>query len=162
MQLMRAGSDPELPFSPIVASGPNGANPHSVPSDRALRPGDLVIVDWGAAVQDYFSDLTRVLAVGEIEPEFVRIVRATIDANAAGRAAARPGIPIGEVDRAARSVIESAGYGPYFIHRTGHGLGMEGPRGTVCLRGEPAGPRAGDGLHRRAGDLTSWPGRRAD
>ena len=74
MQLMRAGSDPELPFSPIVASGPNSPNPHAVPSDRALRPGDLVVVDWGAAVQDYFSDLTRVLAVGEIEPEFARIV----------------------------------------------------------------------------------------
>ena len=137
MQLMRAGSDPELPFSPIVASGPNSPNPHAVPSDRALRPGDLVIVDWGAAVQDYFSDLTRVLAVGEIEPEFARIVRATIDANAAGRAAARPGIPIGEVDRAARSVIESAGYGPYFIHRTGHGLGMEAHEEPYAFGGNP-------------------------
>jgi len=137
LQLMRAGSDPEMPFAPIVASGPNGPNPHAVPTDRALTPGDLVIVDWGATQQDYFSDLTRVLAVGEVEPEYTRIVSVTIDANAAGRAAARPGIPIGEVDRAARSVIESAGYGPYFIHRTGHGLGMETHEEPYAFAGNP-------------------------
>lgn len=125
VQLLRAGSDSELPFSPIVASGPNSANPHAGPSDRPLQRGDLLVIDWGAAVGDYYSDLTRTFAIGEVEPELAEIVRITINANAAGRRAGKPGIPAGDVDRAARQVIESAGYGKYFTHRTGHGLGME-------------------------------------
>lgn len=124
-QLFRAGSDSDLPFSPIIASGPNSANPHAVPSSRTLTSGDLVVIDWGATDQGYFSDLTRTLAIGNIHPEFENIARVTIDANAAGRAAIKPGIPAGDVDRAARRVIDAAGYGQYFIHRVGHGLGMQ-------------------------------------
>lgn len=126
LQLLRAGSGPEMPFAPIVAGGPNSANPHALPSSRKLETGDLLVIDWGAAYQDYFSDLTRTFAVGAVEPELERIVQITLEANRAAREAARPGIAAGDVDRAARQVIENAGYGAYFTHRVGHGLGMEG------------------------------------
>ncbi|MEZ0397180.1 MAG: Xaa-Pro peptidase family protein [Anaerolineales bacterium] len=126
MQLLRHGSQSEMPFAPIVSAGPNGANPHAVPSDRPLQPGDLLVVDWGAACDGYISDLTRTFAVGEVEAEYENIHRIVQEANAAGRAAARPGVPCAHVDIAARTVIEQAGYGPYFTHRTGHGIGMEG------------------------------------
>lgn len=125
LQLLRHGSEPELPFFPIVASGPNSANPHSTPTDRKLEMGDLLVLDWGATIEGYVSDLTRTLALGEVEAELAHIAQIVQQANAAGRAAARPGIPAGEVDHASRNVIEMAGYGQYFIHRTGHGLGME-------------------------------------
>ncbi len=126
MQLLRHGSQSEMPFAPIVSAGPNSANPHAAPSDRRLQPGDLLVVDWGAACDGYISDLTRTFAVGAVEAEEARIHRLVQEANAAGRAAARPGVPCAEVDRAARAVIERAGYGAYFTHRTGHGIGMEG------------------------------------
>lgn len=125
VQLLRSGSQPELPFAPIVSSGPNSANPHASPSPRPLQKGDLLVVDWGATVDDYISDLTRTFAVGEVDPEFKKIHQVVLEANAAGRAAARPGLPCAVVDQAARSVIASAGYGPYFTHRTGHGIGLE-------------------------------------
>jgi len=125
VQLLRHGSESELPFPPIVSSGPNSANPHASPSDRNLQRGDLLVVDWGAAVDGYISDLTRTFGVGEIEAEFRRIADIVLAANAAGRAAGRPGVPCANVDEAARRVIEQAGYGAYFTHRTGHGIGME-------------------------------------
>lgn len=128
LQLLRAGSEPELPFSPLVASGPNGANPHAFPSERILQPGDLVTLDWGATVDGYFSDITRTYAVGgaPVPDELRRAYAAVQAANQAGRAAVRPGATGQDVDRAARQVIEAAGLGQYFIHRTGHGLGLEG------------------------------------
>jgi Xaa-Pro dipeptidase len=126
LQLLRAGSEPEISFSPIVASGLNSANPHGVPTDRPLSPGDMLIFDWGATYNGYTSDLTRTFAISEIDPEFERIAAIVDDANTAGRAAARRGVTAGSVDQAARAVIEQAGYGQYFFHRTGHGIGMEG------------------------------------
>lgn len=125
-QMLRAGSDSELPFPPIIAFGPNSANPHAVPTDRKLARGELVLFDWGAAMNGYFSDLTRVYSLGEPDPELDRIARIVEEANRAGFEAAKPGVRAGDVDKAARSVIEKAGYGEYFIHRTGHGLGLEG------------------------------------
>jgi Xaa-Pro dipeptidase len=125
-QLLRHGSDPEIPFAPIVSSGPNGANPHASPSDRKLQAGDLLVVDWGAAYEGYISDLTRTFAVGEVAEEYMKIHKIVQASNAAGRAAAGPGVPCANVDKAARDVIEKAGYGEYFTHRTGHGIGMEG------------------------------------
>lgn len=126
IQMLRKGSDPEMPFAPIVSSGPNSANPHASPSDRKLSPGDLLVVDWGAYYRGYVSDLTRTFAIGEVAPEYQHIAKIVAEANAAGRAACRPGIAAGDVDRAARAVIEKSGYGIYFTHRTGHGIGMEG------------------------------------
>ncbi|HET7010587.1 MAG TPA: Xaa-Pro peptidase family protein [Anaerolineales bacterium] len=125
LQLLRAGSEPELPFFPIVASGPNAALPHAVPTLRRLQRGDLLIVDWGATVEGLISDLTRTFSLGDVEPEFQRIHNIVAEANAAGRNAVQPGAPCRAVDHAARAVIEAAGYGPAFLHRTGHGIGLE-------------------------------------
>ncbi len=123
--LFQLGSDPQLPFFPIIASGPNSANPHATPTDRPLQNGDLLVIDWGASMDGYYSDITRTFAIGQVDPELAHIVEITAAANAAGRAAAQPGIPAGAVDRAARAVIADAGYRQYFTHRTGHGLGIE-------------------------------------
>jgi Xaa-Pro dipeptidase len=125
LQLISHGSDISLPFSPIVAAGPNGANPHSQPSLRHLVAGDLLIVDWGASYGGYVSDLTRTFAVGEIDPLAEKIHKIVQEANSAGRAAGRPGVSCADVDLATRQVIEEAGFGPKFTHRTGHGIGME-------------------------------------
>jgi len=125
LQILKAGSDASIPFAPIVASGPNSANPHATPTDRILTPGDMLVVDWGASHEGYISDLTRCFAIGKVDPEFMQIAEIVRQANAAGRSAARPGIPAGEVDTITRSIITQAGYGDYFTHRTGHGIGME-------------------------------------
>jgi len=126
MQLLKHGSDSDFPFAPIVSSGPNSANPHASPTERKLQAGDLLVVDWGAAYDSYISDLTRTFAVGEVDDEYQKIHKIVQESNAAGRAAAMPGVPCANVDIAAREVIENAGYGKYFTHRTGHGIGMEG------------------------------------
>jgi Xaa-Pro dipeptidase len=126
VQLLKSGSEPEMPFAPIVSGGPNAANPHASPSERKLQAGDLLVIDWGATYDGYISDLTRTFAVGQVEEEYVKIHRIVQEANAAGRAAAKPGVPCANVDQAARAVIEQAGYGRFFTHRTGHGIGMEG------------------------------------
>lgn len=126
IQLLRHGSNSQLPFTPIVASGPNSANPHSFPGDRPLQEGDMLIIDWGANIGGYFSDLTRTFALGEPGEEMKTIAHCVHQANKAAREIAAPGVAAQEVDQAARQVIEDAGFGQYFIHRTGHGLGLEG------------------------------------
>lgn len=136
-QLLRAGSDPEFPFSPIVSGGPNSANPHASPSERPLAVGDLLVIDWGAYYNGYCSDLTRTFAISEVDSEFNRIAEIVKLANEAGRAAARPGVSAGSIDDAARGVIDRAGYGEYFRHRTGHGLGMEGHEAPYMRAGNP-------------------------
>jgi Xaa-Pro dipeptidase len=135
MQLLKHGSEPELPFSPIVSGGPNSANAHASPTNRKLQAGDLLVIDYGATVDGYVSDITRTFAVGEVDAEYEKIHKIVQQANAAGRAAGKPGVPCAEVDKAARAVIESAGYGEYFTHRTGHGIGME-PHEEPYMRGD--------------------------
>jgi Xaa-Pro dipeptidase len=125
IQLLRMGSDPELPFEPIVALGENCANPHAVPTERALRQGDLLLVDWGASFEGYLSDITRTFTYGSVDEELLRIGEVVLAANRAGRESGAAGMTAGDVDQAARAVIEAAGYGTFFTHRTGHGLGME-------------------------------------
>lgn len=125
VQLLRHGSEPEMPFSPIVSGGPNSANPHASPTERKLQAGDLLVIDWGATYEGYISDLTRTFAVGEVDEEYRKIHKIVQEANAAGRAAGKPGARCADVDIAARNVIEKAGYGKFFRHRTGHGIGME-------------------------------------
>ncbi len=124
-RLLAQGSDPALPFFPIVSFGENSANPHASPGERVLKEGDLVLIDWGAAYQRYCSDITRVFALGDLHPELDKIALFVAEANTAGREAAKPGVPASAVDRAVRQVISEAGYGDYFTHRTGHGLGGE-------------------------------------
>jgi Xaa-Pro dipeptidase len=134
-QLLKYGSEPELPFSPIVSGGPNSANPHASPTERKLQSGDLLVIDYGATVDGYISDITRTFAVGEVDAEYEKIHKIVQQANAAGRAAGKPGVPCAEVDKAARDVIEETGYGEYFTHRTGHGIGME-PHEEPYMRGD--------------------------
>ena len=137
LQLLRHGSNPNLPTFPIVSGGPNSANPHAHPSDRPLSPGDLLVIDYGANVDGYFSDITRTFAIGEVEPEYRQIAEIVLQANKAGREAVKPGVTAGSVDAAAREVIEQAGYGKYFFHRTGHGLGLEVHEDPYIRAGSP-------------------------
>ncbi len=122
--LLREGSQGEA-FAPIVVAGPNSAFPHAGPSDRPLETGDLLTLDWGALYQGYQSDMTRTFVLGEPTLQMARMHDAVLAANQAGRLVARAGLPAQEVDRAARRAITLAGWGEYFIHRTGHGLGLE-------------------------------------
>ncbi|MBN1536543.1 MAG: aminopeptidase P family protein [Anaerolineales bacterium] len=125
IQLLRCGSQSELAFEPIVASGPNSANPHATPTQRKLSHGDLLVIDWGARIDGYISDLTRTFAIGSVDPELARIAKIVKEANAAGRETASPDISAGAIDHATRNVIATAGYGEFFTHRTGHGIGLE-------------------------------------
>jgi Xaa-Pro dipeptidase len=124
VEVLRAGGEGAA-FVPIVVAGPNAASPHAVPSDRPIRSGETIVIDCGACVGGYVSDITRTFAIGGLPEEMTRIYEIVEEANAAGRVKAGPGVPAEEVDRSARAVIEAAGYGGYFIHRTGHGLGLE-------------------------------------
>jgi Xaa-Pro dipeptidase len=123
--LLREGSDPDLPFFPIVASGPNSANPHAVPGSRLLQTGDLLIIDWGARVDGYISDITRTIAIGPISSQLREIYETVRTANQKARALSVSHLTAGLIDHEARHVITTAGYGEQFIHRTGHGYGME-------------------------------------
>jgi Xaa-Pro dipeptidase len=144
LQLLRSGSEPKLPFTPLVAGGPdNSPNPHHFPGGRKLQTGDLLIVDWGATADGYFSDITRTFGIGEVGKELQTIHQTVQAANAAGRQAAKPGATCDAVDKAARDAIEAAGYGKYFIHRTGHGLGMEGHEAPYIRAGNPMKLEAG-------------------
>jgi Xaa-Pro aminopeptidase len=109
----------------IVASGPNGASPHHHPGDRVIEIGDLVVCDYGGRWHGYFSDSTRTFVVGEPSAHQKEIHEVVLAANEAGRAAVAPGVACQDVDRAARQVITGAGLGDHFIHRTGHGIGLE-------------------------------------
>ncbi len=121
--LLAHGAD-KLAFDPIIAAGPNGALPHAVPGDRLLAAGDWIVVDWGAVVDGYVSDLTRAVVLGAPVGPLLQVWDVVTRANAAGRDAVRPGVRAEAVDAAARAVIEAAGYGAAFAHRTGHGLGL--------------------------------------
>jgi len=124
-----------LAFSPIVCTGPNGALPHAVPSARPFQVGDWVVVDWGAVVDGYDSDITRAVVFGEPTGELCKVHEIVCLANVAGRAAAKPGVAAQSVDAAVRAVIEAVGYGDYFIHRTGHGLGLEAHEAPSIMGG---------------------------
>ncbi len=106
------------------SSGPLTASPHYAGGDRAIGPGDVVVFDWGGRLEGYHSDVTRTVVVGEPEPEFVRAYEATLAANEAALRAVAPGVACEAIDLAARAVLEDAGYGEFFIHRVGHGLGL--------------------------------------
>jgi Xaa-Pro aminopeptidase len=108
-----------------VASGPNGSLPHHENGSRAIAAGDLIVLDGGALCQGYASDITRTVAVGTPSAEAREVYELVKRANAAGRAYGHVGATGHAIDAAARAVIEAGGYGPQFLHRTGHGLGLE-------------------------------------
>jgi Xaa-Pro aminopeptidase len=109
----------------IVASGPNAASPHHEPGGRTILPRDAVVMDFGGELAGYFSDTTRTVVVTEPPEDFQRAYAAVHEAQGAAVDAVRPGREAQEIDRAARTIIDAAGYGDRFIHRTGHGIGLE-------------------------------------
>ena len=115
----------DMSFDPIVVSGPNGSLPHGVPSEREIRQGEFVTMDFGCVYHGYCSDMTRTVAVGFATEEMQRVYETVLAAQAAGIAAARAGVTGREVDGAARAVITAAGYGDAFTHSFGHGVGVE-------------------------------------
>jgi len=119
----------------IVASGPNGASPHHEVGERVMGNGDAVVLDFGGRLDGYFSDITRTVIVGEPPTEFDLVHDVVGRAQQATFEAVRPGAPAEEVDRAARDVIDDAGYGQWFIHRTGHGIGLELHEPPYIVRG---------------------------
>lgn len=122
--MRRAGSD-GVAFETIVATGPNGAHPHHVPGDRVLASGDLVVIDFGATVAGYASDCTRTVALGAAPDRLVEAYDVVLQAQLAGVAAVRAGIACTDLDAVSRGIIESAGYGGYFGHSLGHGVGLD-------------------------------------
>ncbi len=128
---MRRRGASKAAFDIIVASGPRGALPHGVASGRKMRRGDLITIDYGAVVGGYHADTTRVFSLGKPSRKGREIFNIVLEAQMASVEAVRPGATCGEVDAAARDIINKAGYGDHFGHGTGHGVGLdihEGPR----------------------------------
>ena len=138
---MRRGGAESTAFETIVAAGPNSAKPHHHPTERVIRPGDLVVVDFGATFEGYRSDMTRTFCPGgEPDAELARVLGVVRESQARGVAAVRPGIGVKEVDEVCRTVIAGAGWADRFEHGTGHGVGLDiheaptvGPLSTAIL-----------------------------
>ncbi|USZ69942.1 Xaa-Pro peptidase family protein (plasmid) [Halorussus salilacus] len=125
-RLLSARGGEGLSFETVVGSGPNGAKPHHRHGDREIERGDPVVLDFGASVGGYPGDQTRTVVFAGDPPEGYEEVHETVlEAQRAAVQAVEPGVPAAEIDRAAREVIESAGYGEQFTHRTGHGVGLD-------------------------------------
>ncbi|MFE6224550.1 aminopeptidase P family protein [Streptomyces sp. NPDC057854] len=120
----------------VVGSGPNGANPHHEAGERVIERGDMVVLDFGGLKHGYGSDTTRTVHVGEPTDEERRVHDLVREAQQAGFEAVKAGIACQDVDRAARRVITDAGYGDYFIHRTGHGIGVTTHEPPYMIEGE--------------------------
>ncbi|WP_431985608.1 M24 family metallopeptidase [Streptomyces griseoflavus] len=133
--LLRRTGHSQVDFT-IVASGPNGANPHHENGDRVIERGDMVVLDFGGLKDGYGSDTSRTVHVGEPTDEERRVHDLVREAQEAGFRAVRPGAACQDVDRAARAVITDAGYGEYFIHRTGHGIGVTTHEPPYMIEGE--------------------------
>ena len=114
-----------MSFDPIVVSGPNGSLPHGVPSEKTVQRGEFVTMDFGCIYHGYCSDMTRTVAVGFVTDEMRKVYETVLSAQAAGIAAARAGASGKTVDGAARAIIAAAGYGSFFGHSFGHGVGVE-------------------------------------
>jgi D-alanyl-D-alanine dipeptidase len=119
----------------IVASGPNGASPHHEPGERTIGDGDAIVLDFGGTVGGYGSDTTRMYHVGEPSSRYRAVHEIVLAAQQAAVAAVGPGVAAQSVDAAARAVIAAAGYGEYFIHRTGHGIGLDGHEDPYIVAG---------------------------
>lgn len=119
----------------ICASGPNGANPHHSTGDRILQEGDAVVFDFGGTIDNYHADVTRTAHLGEPSDEYRKVYEIVLRANRVALGEFRLGNTCQDVDRAARKVITDAGYGEYFIHRVGHGLGLDGHEEPYLVEG---------------------------
>ena len=133
--LLRHFGHEQVDFT-VVGSGPNGANPHHEAGERLIEPGDVVVLDFGGLMYGYGSDTTRTVSVGEPPAEVREVHEIVRQAQQAGVEAVRPGVTCQDIDRAARAVITDAGYGQYFIHRTGHGIGVTTHEPPYMIEGE--------------------------
>src|ERR671910_3277 len=133
--LLREFGHSQVDFT-VVGSGPNGANPHHEIGDRVIEDGDMVVLDFGGLKHGYGSDTTRTVHVGEPTDEEREVHDIVRRAQQAGFEAVQPGIECQEIDRAPRAVITEAGYGEYFIHRTGHGIGLTTHEPPYMVEGE--------------------------
>lgn len=122
--MLRNGAD-ALSFETIAVSGKNTSKPHGVPTDKKVEIGDFITMDYGAVVNGYHSDMTRTVAVGQVSDEQEKIYYTVLDAQLTALSALRPGLKCADADKAARTVISDAGYGDFFRHSTGHGVGVE-------------------------------------
>jgi Xaa-Pro aminopeptidase len=134
-QAIARGGDADS-FAPIIGAGPNGASPHHNTGRTKLKTGDVVILDFGAMTDGYHGDITRTVTVGEASDEAKRVYDVVHRAHQAGVEAVRPGATAHDVDAAARKVIADAGYGEFFIHRTGHGIGLDDHEAPYILSGD--------------------------
>jgi D-alanyl-D-alanine dipeptidase len=141
-ELLRAGGHDSVDFT-IVASGPNGASPHHDTGPRRIASGDAVVLDFGGFVDGYGSDESRTVVVGDPPTGFDEIYATVRRAQQAGVDAVRPGVACEDVDRAARAVIDDAGFGDLFVHRTGHGIGLETHEDPYLVRGNETVLRVG-------------------
>jgi Xaa-Pro aminopeptidase len=134
--LLREHGHEQVDFT-VVGSGPNGANPHHEAGERVIEAGDAVVLDFGGLKDGYGSDTTRTVHVGDvIDPEVQRVHDLVREAQQAAFEVVRPGIACQEVDRVARAVITAGGYGEYFIHRVGHGIGLTTHEPPYMVEGE--------------------------
>lgn len=140
--MRRLGADGPS-FETIVASGPNAALPHARPSHRRIERGDLVVIDFGALVEGYHSDMTRTVCVGPPSAEQRRLYDVVAEAQATARAAVRAGVATKQIDATARQVIEAAGWGDQFSHGTGHGIGLAVHEYPIMSRTTPGELREG-------------------
>lgn len=133
-EMLRAGGNESVEFA-IIASGPNGASPHHEPGDRRIDSGDPIVIDFGGRYRGYSSDTTRMFHVGEPSSRYNEVHALVQAAQQAAVDAVRPGVTAEAVDSAARAVIADAGYGDYFVHRTGHGIGMDAHEDPYIVAG---------------------------
>ncbi|MDI3419318.1 aminopeptidase P family protein [Streptomyces luteolus] len=133
--LLRQFGHSQVDFT-VVGSGPNGANPHHEAGERTIENGDMVVLDFGGLKHGYGSDTSRTVHVGEPSAEEQEVHDLVREAQNAGCAAVQPGVACQEIDRVARAVIDEAGYGEYFIHRTGHGIGVTTHEPPYMIEGE--------------------------
>ena len=123
-RMLRHGSEGNS-FDPIVVTGAKTSMPHGVPGDEVIKSGDFITMDFGSLKDGYCSDMTRTVAVGSASEEMKNVYSVVLEAQLAGIAAAKAGVPGKVIDGAARAVIEKAGYGEYFGHGFGHSLGLD-------------------------------------
>lgn len=133
--LLREGGLTVGEGDPIVASGPNSASPHHMTGEREIHEGDAVVLDFGGTVDRYHADITRTVHVGTPDDEFRHVYEVVRTAQEAGVQAARPGVTAESVDNAAREVIRVSGNGHHFVHRTGHGIGLDGHEEPYIVSG---------------------------
>ncbi|MEE0598885.1 MAG: aminopeptidase P family protein [Acutalibacteraceae bacterium] len=122
--MLRNGAE-ALSFETIAVSGVNSSMPHGVPSDKKIENGDFITMDYGAVIGGYHSDMTRTVAVGSVSEEQKKIYNTVLEAQLAAMEKMAPGVSCADADKAARDVITDAGYGEFFGHGTGHGVGVE-------------------------------------